>query len=179
MIRPDAFGQPPVSFGYIDVRDVARVQLIAAEEAELSGRRIIPCAGMLPVREVARLVRKNYWPSFGAPLIFEWPRALVEVYRRTHPYPARKMSSLFTSASRMEQTARGVRFDGSLAERLLGGYTPTEATIVDGADSFIALGLAEPIRSSAVALYAGAGVAVAAAAAAASIAALRASSSRS
>ena len=61
------------------------------------------------------------------------------------------------------QTARGVRFDGSLAERLLGGYTPTEATIVDSADSFIALGLADPIRSSSSALIAGAtaGVAVA------------------
>lgn len=52
-------GVPDIWFGLVDVRDVARAHILAAEKEEVTGRHIC-IAGVMPLTEMAKVLREKY-----------------------------------------------------------------------------------------------------------------------
>ena len=148
MVHPDVYGQPPVDLGIVDVKDVARLHVLAGSEKRLSGRRIFAGYGAVPIRELARLVKKHFGPSYGPLFVFTWPRSLAVVWLMTHPYRQRVMKGILGPIAQyaMDKTERGVVCDNTLASELLGEFEDLETTVTAAGNSFIRLELVTPVR---------------------------------
>ena len=149
MVHPDVYGQPPVDLGIVGIKDYARLHVLAGSEKRLSGRRIYAGYGFVPIRELARLVKKNFGPQgYGALLVFTWPRSLATLWWITHPYRQRVASRTMARVGQtaMEKTERGMTCDNALATELLGELEDLEATVVAAGNSFLSLGLLKPVR---------------------------------
>jgi dihydroflavonol-4-reductase len=125
-------GLPRLSFGVVDVRDVAALQVRAMEAPEAGGQRFIASAGVLSLKEAADALRPAL-PQFARRLPrHQLPDWLVRLAARFDPELAANVRFL------------GIRrlMDAGAAERLLGRrfIAPAEAVIAMGR-SLVAEGL--------------------------------------
>ena len=140
-----------------DVRDVVRCHVRAMDDASLAGRRILVSSRSVPLVELARHVRANFAPGFGAALVFRWPRALLPLYaltrlsckRATDVAPRTGLAvwelvhvsmlpRLLADCGRAQR-----QFDTELARALLGGaFIDAEEMVRDTGASLVRLGAA-------------------------------------
>lgn len=150
--------QPPLSLPVVDVRDVATLQLIALEhEGEgVVGHRFIAGAGAasgnLSFTETAAHIRKHFASRGYNPCPRKLPRGAAYVVGSLLPGRervqqlvslGRNMGSFSNEKATALLRARDVD-DGSTDAR---GFRSLEESVVDTAESFIALGVVEPPAS--------------------------------
>ena len=108
-------GAPPVSFGCVDVRDVARAHIAAMEKKDASGRYLCSSNTTIPH--------------------FQWARWLAEDEEfKDYPLPDKLASPLPPL----------LKMDNSKVQKELGiELTPIKQTIVEMARSLVALGIVQ------------------------------------
>ena len=165
-----------MDISFVDVVDVARLHIVAATDAGLSGRRIIASARFISMTDFCRCVRRLFKSrhGLGPALCFTWPEGLFEAYERlTHPKRVLQSVVRPTRAG-IARSRSNPGYDNGLAEGLLGGFISTDETVETTGESLIALGVVAPAGGRGWT----SAMAVAAAVAAASAAVLLLSSSR-
>ena len=150
MVQPDSYGQLPYELGMIGVDDVTRLHVFAGNEAHLSGRRIVANAAFISSCELSCVVKRHFGPSFGPRFIFTWPRSLMILWFLTHPYCLQMMKIAPDRAvveKLFDRYEKRFTYDSILASSLLGrdGFQSLETAIVAAGNSFITLGLIQPI----------------------------------
>jgi dihydroflavonol-4-reductase len=122
---------PRVNIGLVDVRDVARLHVLALEAPETAGERIIASERFIWFREIAELL-KEVAPNHPvatreAP---DWLVKLLAVF----------VSDLknFSGELSLERT-----LDGSRASAMLGGYIPSPEAIAASVESLYTFGLVQ------------------------------------
>jgi dihydroflavonol-4-reductase len=122
---------PRLGFNYIDVRDVADLQLLAMTTSEAGGQRFIAVTAFLWMSEVAQILRQRLGP------------AASKVPTRTAPDLLVRAMGVFDGGIRSFTGSLGKRteYDTSKARGL--GWTPREieSSIVESAQSLIDRGL--------------------------------------
>ena len=121
----------PFASGYVDVRDVASLQLLAMTEEAAAGERFIATAGhSLWLREVAAILRDRLGERAAKVPTKEMPVLVARGLAKVNP-EMRNLRALI---------GRDLDATSAKAERLLGWKTrPIEETIVDTAESLLAL----------------------------------------
>ena len=125
-------GVPRIGFNFVDVRDVADLQIRAMGAPEAGGERLIAVDRFLWMSEVAEVLRDRLG------------EAAAKVPRRAVPdLIVRGMGSSIPGCARsLASWARGVELSNEKAEALLGwSPRPVEETIVDCAQSLIGKGV--------------------------------------
>ncbi|MBL7261712.1 NAD-dependent epimerase/dehydratase family protein [Paractinoplanes lichenicola] len=121
----------PFATGYVDVRDVAALHLLAMTEPAAAGERFIATAGhSLWLREVAAVLRDRLGERAAKVPTREMPLLVARGLAKVNPQ-MRNLRALI---------GRNLDASSAKAERLLGWKTrPIEDTIVDTAESLLAL----------------------------------------
>jgi nucleoside-diphosphate-sugar epimerase len=126
-------GCPKLTFGLVDVRDVADLHLRAMTDPAAAGRRFLAVGGpFLSMLAIARVLRARLGSAARKAPTFELPDFLVRLFARFDPAVAQITPEL---GQPKEATAEAAR-------RVL-GWAPrgNEDSIVDCARSLLALGL--------------------------------------
>jgi dihydroflavonol-4-reductase len=119
---------PRISFGIVDVRDVAELHVRAMEAPDAGGRRFLASAGSLSFIEAAKILRAALPARAGRIPRFELPDWVVRLY------------ALFDADVRSNLDSLGVikRFDAHEAEELLGHpFTPAADAVLATARSLV------------------------------------------
>ncbi|MBM2620331.1 aldehyde reductase [Actinoplanes sp. LDG1-06] len=121
----------PFASGYVDVRDVAALHLLAMTAPAAAGERFIATSGhSLWLREVAAVLRDRLGPRADKVPTREMPVLMARGLARVNPQ-LRTMRALI---------GRNLDATSAKAERVLGWKPrPIEETIVDTAESLLAL----------------------------------------
>lgn len=125
---------PNVGWDVVDVRDVARLHLLAMTSPAAAGERFIGSGGFLWWRDIARLLRERLPAESRKVPRRRMPDGIVRLLGRGNPQLAMLGEQL------------GIRtvVDGSKAQRVLGWRSrPVEQTIVDTARALVAKGALE------------------------------------
>jgi dihydroflavonol-4-reductase len=125
-------GTPRIGFGFVDVRDVADLQLRAMTAAEAGGERFIAVDRFLWMSEVAEVLRDRLGEK------------AAKVPKRTVPNLLVRSMALFDPGIRsiVGQLGKKRELSSEKAKTLLGwSPRPTEETIVDCAESLIEEGV--------------------------------------
>jgi dihydroflavonol-4-reductase len=124
-------GMPRLGFNYVDVRDVADLQLLAMSSPEAGGERFIAVTEFLWMSEVAEILRKRLGP------------AASKVPTRTVPDLLVRAMSLFDGGIRSFTGSLGKRTDYDTAKARGLGWTPREMedSIAESAQSLVDRGL--------------------------------------
>jgi dihydroflavonol-4-reductase len=125
-------GTPRIGFSFVDVRDVADLQLRAMTAAEAGGERFIAVDRFLWMSEVAEVLRDRLGEK------------AAKVPKRTVPNLLVRGMALFDPGIRsiVGQLGRKTELSSEKAKTLLGwSPRPTEETIVDCAESLIEEGV--------------------------------------
>jgi nucleoside-diphosphate-sugar epimerase len=120
---------PRLGFNYVDVRDVADLQLRAMTRAEAAGERFIAATTFLWMSDVAEILRERLGP------------AADKVPTRVAPDVFVKAMSLFDGGIRSFRSSLGKRtdYDTSKARERLGwSPRPIDQTIAEAAESLVA-----------------------------------------
>lgn len=126
---------PAISFGIVDVRDVADLHLRAMTDAAANGERFLAVAGeFLGMADIAAILRRRLG------------RAARRVPTARVPDWVVRVAALFSTEARVGRAELGLRqAKGDKAKRLLGwSPIPPEEAIVATAESLIELGLVKP-----------------------------------
>jgi len=128
----DLPGWPRIGYPLVDVRDIARIHLLAMTSAAAPGERFIAAGRWFWVADVARVLRERF-PAYRRRLPkFGLPDAAVRIAAWFDPVVK---GQLFELGRRREVSS-------AKAERLLGWKTrPEEDSIVASADSLVRLGV--------------------------------------
>lgn len=126
-------GAPRISFGVVDVRDVAQLHLTAMTHAKAAGERFIAVAGPpMSIHEIALLLRRRLGEAASRTPRYQLPDWMVRI------------AGLFNPAARAAIPQLGLVRPGSSAKaRELLGWNPrsNEAAILASAESLIRLDL--------------------------------------
>jgi dihydroflavonol-4-reductase len=126
-------GVPKIGFNVVDVRDVADVHIRAMTAPEAAGQRFIAAGRYAWMGDLADLMHEKLDPAHAA-----------KVTRRRVPGIALRIAGLFDKelASVVPRLGRKHDYSSSKAQTMLGWKPrPLEATILDCANSLIALGV--------------------------------------
>ncbi|WP_414451695.1 SDR family oxidoreductase [Burkholderia sp. 22PA0099] len=127
---------PKINCGFVDVRDVADLHVLAMRHPAANGERFLAIAGhSLWMREVAEVLRRRMGAAAGKVSARELPNWVVRLAARRNP-AMRGIATLL---------GRDMNATSAKAIRLL-GWRPrsSEDAIVATADSLIRLGLLKP-----------------------------------
>lgn len=114
-------GVPPIRLGCVDVRDVARAHVLAADKTDVSGRNILS-ADVLSLLQIGQILQEHY-PRYALPKK-ELPKALVWL---VGPLTA-GVSRTYVSRN----MGLPLRFDNTKSRRELGiSYRPLEQTFTE------------------------------------------------
>jgi nucleoside-diphosphate-sugar epimerase len=130
---------PRLGFGFVDVRDVADLEIRAMTSAEAGGERFIADAGFRWMSDVAEILRQGLGPR------------AAKVPTRVAPDLLVRVMALFDGGIRSFKSSLGKRseYDTSKARQRLGWSTrPIEDSVVETAESLIAHGV---VKTTAVA----------------------------
>lgn len=120
---------PKVQIGVVDVRDVARLHVLALSDPGLAGRRIIASERSLWFSEIAKTLKRAF-PAYPV---------------RTAEAPSLLVRAIAIFDSRVRQIAGDLghdrKIDGTPAAALLGRYVAADAAILAAAESLLAHGL--------------------------------------
>lgn len=122
-------GAPKLAFGYVDVRDVARMHITAMTSAAAGGERFIASGPTLWMTEVAEILRRGL------------PEDAAKAPTRTIPKPLVRILALFDPGVRSFVPDLGKKpvLSAAKAESKLGWKArPVEETIVDCGRSLVA-----------------------------------------
>jgi dihydroflavonol-4-reductase len=125
---------PRLGFGFVDVRDVADLEIRAMTSREAGGERLVADAGFLWMSEVAQILRERLGPRAS------------KVPTRVAPDLLVRAMALFDGGIRSFKDSLGKRteYETAKAQDLLGwSPRPIEETIVETAESLIARGVVE------------------------------------
>jgi nucleoside-diphosphate-sugar epimerase len=124
-------GIPNITFGFVDVRDVADLHLLAMTRAEAAGERFLAISGdFLPLAEVAAALREGLGERAGRIPTRRVPSWLVRLVARVNPGLRQLVAELD-----VEKHATSEK-----AQRLLGwSPRPPEEAILATAESLLAL----------------------------------------
>ena len=127
-------GCPKVNSGYVDVRDVADLHVLAMTRPQAAGERFLAATGeSLWMIDVARILRRRLGAAAGKVPTRVLPNWLVRLGARRNP----------TLAAIVPYLGLNMNASGDKARRLL-GWSPrsAEEAIVAAAESLVRLGLA-------------------------------------
>jgi nucleoside-diphosphate-sugar epimerase len=134
LIRSLMHGEPsaraPAVWSLVDVRDCARLHVLAAEEPK-AGRRYLACgtpSGGVLTQDVASALAKKY-EEFNVPTS-TWPLWLLQFVAFFRP----------TVRDVLDQGQEKTFFHPVNGEELIGRWTPWESSVADLADSMLKLG---------------------------------------
>ena len=151
--RPMQFAQPPLALPVVDVRDVARIQLVALEhESEgVVGQRFIAGAGNLSFTDTASYISKHFGSRGYNPVPRKLPRGVAHIVAslladRTavdHLDALGKNVAIFRNDKAMALLHTDTRITHNSFHSEI-GFRSLEESVVDTASSLIALGLVTP-----------------------------------
>lgn len=128
-------GVPRIGFSFVDVRDVADLQVRTMTAPEAGGERFIAVSRFLWMSEVAAVLRERLGEAAAKVPSRTVPNLLVRTMALVDP-PVRSV---------VRQLGRKVEYSSEQAETLLGwAPRPVEETVVDCARSLIAAGERRP-----------------------------------
>jgi len=128
-------GLPRLGFSFVDVRDVADLQIRAMAMPEAGGERFLATGPFLWLTEVAGILRERLGPAAAKVPTRTVPNLLVRGMARFDPSLRSVVGDL---GQRVDYS------DGKARSRLGWSPRPIEETIVDCARSLIELGVAAP-----------------------------------
>lgn len=129
-----ATGVPNLTFGYVDVRDVAAAHVLAGTKPEAKGRHIT-CVSSHSMLDIAKLLKITFGKRFKLPSS-EVPKFLMYAIGPI----AAKMSWKYINGN----VGHPLLFDNSYSKENLGlSYRPIEETLADHANQLIESGLAQ------------------------------------
>ncbi|WP_203292637.1 SDR family oxidoreductase [Maricaulis parjimensis] len=120
---------PPLSFGVVDVRDIAKAHVEAMERPEAAGQRFIMSADEMWFREVGDVLREAYPDR--------------KIKKGEVPVWVARIMAIFIPAlkSSVHRLGRYHRFDHTKAQQVLGiDFIPPREMILASAESLIKLG---------------------------------------
>jgi dihydroflavonol-4-reductase len=128
-------GLPHLTYGVVDVRDVADLHLRAMTQPAAAGQRFLAAAGMLTLPEMAQVLKARLGAAAGRVPTRALPDGLVRLLARVSPQAGEAVPNL-------GQTRNST---GAKAQRVL-GWAPRskEDALVACAESLLRLGLVKP-----------------------------------
>jgi nucleoside-diphosphate-sugar epimerase len=129
-------GCPRISFGVVDVRDVADLHIRAMRHPAAAGQRFLAVAGhFVTIRDIARMLKRVLGDAARRVPTWEIPDFVVRFIARFDPQVRQIVPELGKTPNALNEKARTVL-----------GWSPrsSEEAVVDTARSLIAIGLLKP-----------------------------------